>query len=123
MNKAASTNPAPTDKPTGADRTSSEPATADYTIFKPIPSIASKKARATKVATKELINYMLLIRVPCGDKRLLRSVVCSVCKSWKAHLTMARGLQKQSAVVAVKFMEIKAPRSTLRLESRAEVVG
>ena len=31
--------------------------------------------------------------------------------------------QKQSAVVAVKLREIKAPLSTLRLESRAELVG
>ena len=32
-------------------------------------------------------------------------------------------LQKQGAVVAVKLREIKAPQSTLRLESRAEVVA
>ena len=32
-------------------------------------------------------------------------------------------LQKQSAIVAVKLREIKAPRSTQRLESRAEIVG
>ena len=32
-------------------------------------------------------------------------------------------LQKQSVVVAVKLREVKAPRSTLRFESRAEIVG
>ena len=32
-------------------------------------------------------------------------------------------LQKQSAVVAVKLRETKAPQSTLRLESRADVVA
>ena len=52
-------------------------------------------------------------------KRLLRSPVWSV----ESTFDYGKELQKQSAVVAVKLREIKAPPSTLRLESRAEIVG
>ena len=121
MNKPASTDPAPDDKPTTADPTSSEPATADSTIFVPIAaSASSKKARAKKAATKEPINYMLLIWVTCGDKRIVKKSNMECLQELESTFDYGKELQKQSAVVAVK---IKAPRSTLRLESRAEIVG
>ena len=113
MNKPASTDPAPADKPTAADPTSFETATADSTIFVPIAASAgSKKARAKKVATKEPINYMLLIRVTCGDKKIVKESSMESLQELESTFDYGKELQKQSAVVAVKLREIKAPQST-----------
>ena len=120
MNKPASTDPAPYH----VDPTSSEPATTDSTIFVPIAaSASSKKARAKKAATKEPINYMLLIWVTCGDKKIVEESSMECLQELESTFDYGKELQKQSAVVAVKLREIKAPLSTLRLESRAELVG
>ena len=86
-------------------------------------STGSKKARAKKVATKEPINYMLLIWVTCGDKRIVEESSMECLQELGSTFDYGKELQKQSAVVAAKLREIKAPRSILRLESRAEIVG
>ena len=112
MNKPASTDPAPADKPTNADPTSSEPATADSTIFVRIAASAgSKKARAKKAATKEPINYMLLIRVTSGDKMIVEESSMECLQKLESTFDYGKELQKQSAVVAVKLREIKVHRS------------
>ena len=125
MNKPASTDPARADKPTTADPTSPEPAIAGSTISVPIAcSAGSKKARAKiKAATKEPINYMLLIRVTCGDKKIVEDSSIECLQELESTFDYRKELQKQSAVVAVKLREIKAPQSTPRLESRTEIVG
>ena len=118
MNKPASTDPAPADKPTTADPTSCEPAIADSTIFVLISaSASSRKDRAKKAATKEHINYLLLIRVTCGDERVVEESSMECFQELESTFDYGKELQKQSAVVAVKLREIKAPRSSLRLES------
>ena len=95
MNKPASTDPAPADKPTTADLISSEPATADSTIFVPIAASAgSKKARAKKAATKELINYMLLIRVTCGDKKIVEESSMECSQGLESTFDFGKELQK-----------------------------
>ena len=86
-------------------------------------SAGSKKARAKKAATKEPINYMLLIRVTCGDKKIVEESSMKCLQELESTFDYGKELQKQSAVVAVKLREVKAPRSTPRLESRAEIVG
>ena len=86
-------------------------------------SASSKKARAKKAATKEPINIMLLIRVTCGDKKIVQESSMGCLQELESTFDYGKELQKQSAVVAVKLREIKAPLSTLRLESRAELVG
>ena len=124
MNKPPSTDPALADRPTTADSTSSEPAIADSTIFVPIAASAGlKKAWVKKAAMKEPINYMLLIRVTCGDKKIVEESSMECLQGLESTFDYGKELQKQSAVVAVKLREIKAPRSTLRSESRAEIVG
>ena len=100
-----------------------KPATADSTIFVPIATSASSKtAREKKAATKEPINDMLLIRVTCGDKGIVESGM-GCLQELESTFDYGKELQKQSVVVAVKLREIKAPRSTLRLGGRAELVG
>ena len=86
-------------------------------------SAGSKKAWAKKVATKELINYMLLIQVTCSDKKIVEESSMECLQELESTFDYGKELQKPSAVVAVKLREIKAPRSTLRLESRAEIGG
>ena len=65
---------------------------------------------------------MLLIRVTCGDKKIVESSM-ECLQELESTFDYGKELQKQSAVEAVKLREIKAPRSTRRLESRAEIVG
>ena len=115
MNKPASTDPAPADMPTTVYPTSSEPATADSIIFVHIAACAgSKKTRAKTAATKEPIDYMPLIRVTCGDKKIIEESSMECLQELESTFDYGKELQKQSAVVAVKLREIKAPRSTLR---------
>ena len=66
---------------------------------------------------------MPLIRVTCGDKKIIEESNMECLQELESTFDYGKELQKQSAVVAVKLREIKAPRSTLRLESRAEIVG
>ena len=100
--------PMPTDEPT----TPPQPIAA---------STDSKKARAKKAAAKEPISYILLIWVTCSDKNIVESSM-ECLQELESTFDYGKELQKQRAVVAVKLREIKAPQSTLRLESRAEVV-
>ena len=92
-------------------------------MFEPITSIGSKKAWAKKTATKEPTSYMLSIRVSCGDKTFVEESSMECLQELESTFDYGKELQKKSAVVAVKFREIKAPQSTLRLENRAEVVA
>ena len=100
----------PTDEPT----TTPEPIAA---------STDSKKARAKKVAAKEPISYMLLIRVTCGDKNIVEESSMECLQELESTFDYGKELQKQRVVVVVKIREIKAPQSALRLESRAKVVA
>ena len=86
-------------------------------------SAGSEKARAKKAATKEPINYMLLIRVTCGDKKIVEESSMGCLQELESTFDYGMELQKQSGFVAFKLREIKAPRSTPRSESRAEIVG
>ena len=86
-------------------------------------SAGSKKARAKKLATKEPNNYMLLIRVTCGDKRIVQESGMECLQELESTFDYGKELQKQSVVVAVRLNEITAPRSTLRFKSRAEISG
>ena len=100
MDKPPSTDPALADRPTTADPTSSEPAIADSTIFVPIAASAgSKKARAKKAATKQPINYMLLIRVTCDDKKIIEESSMECLQELESTFGYGKELQKQSAVV------------------------
>ena len=69
-------------------------------------SAGSKKARAKKAATKEPINYMLLIRVTCGDKKIVKESNMECFQELERTFDYGKELQKQSAVVAVKLREI-----------------
>ena len=80
-------------------------------------SAGSKKARAEKAATKEPTSYVLLIRVTCGDKKIVEESSMECLQELESTFDYGKELQKQSAVVAVKLRKINAPRSTLRLES------
>ena len=66
---------------------------------------------------------MLLIRVTCVDKKIAEEFSMECLQELESEIGYGKELQMQSAAVAVKLREIKAPRSTLRLESRAEIVG
>ena len=88
--------PTPTDEPT----TTPEPIAA---------STDSKKARAKKVAAKEPISYMLLIRVTYGDKNIVEVSSVECLQELESTFDYGKELQKQRAVVAVKLREIKAP--------------
>ena len=57
-----------------------------------------------------------------ATKKLLRSPAQRL-QELETTFDYRKELQKQRAIVAVKLREIKAPQSTLRLESRAEVVA
>ena len=66
---------------------------------------------------------MLLIRVTCGDKKIVEETSMERLQKLESTFDYGKELQKRSAVVAVKLRETMAPLSTLRLESRAEIVG
>ena len=85
-------------------------------------SAGSKEVRSKKAATKEPIGYMLLIPVTCG-KKIVEESSMECLQELERTFDYGKELQKQSAVVAVKPKEIKAPRPTLPLESRAEMVA
>ena len=52
---------------------------------------------------------MLLIRVTCGDKRIVEESSMECLQELENTLDYGKELQKQSAVVAVKLRKIKAP--------------
>ena len=62
-------------------------------------SAASKRAWTKKAATKEPINYMLLIRVTCGDKKIVEESSMEFLQELESTLDYGKELQKQSAVV------------------------
>ena len=63
------------------------------------------------------------IRVTCGDQTIVEESSMECLQELGSTFDYGKEQQKQSAVVAVKLRGIKAPRSTLRLESRAEMVA
>lgn len=66
---------------------------------------------------------MLLIWVTCGDKKIVEESSMECLQELQSAFDYGKKLQKQRAAVAAKLREIKAPQSTLRVESRAEVVA
>ena len=59
---------------------------------------------------------MLLIRVTCGDKKIVEEASMGCLQKLESTFDYVKELQKRGAVEAVKLREIKAPRSILRLE-------
>ena len=66
-------------------------------------------------------SYMLSIRVTCGDKTIVEESSMECLQELESAFAYGKEPQKYSAVVAVKLGEIEATRSTLRLQSRAEM--
>ena len=66
---------------------------------------------------------MLTIQVVCGSKKIVEESGTERLQKLESTFDYGKELQKQSVVVAVKLRETKAPRSTLRLESREEMMA
>ena len=63
---------------------------------------------------------MLLIRVTCGDKKIVEESSMGCLQELESTSDHGMELQKQSGLAAPKPRETKAPP---RSESRAEIVG
>ena len=80
-------------------------------------SAGSKKTRAKKAATKEPINYMLSIRVFCGDKKFVEESSMECLQELESTSDYGKELQKQSVVVAVKLRHRGLPYA-LKVEQK-----
>ena len=67
------------------------------------------------------MNYMLLIRVTCGDKKIVEESSMECLQELESAFDYGKELQKQSVVVAVKLRKIKTPRSTQRLSKNSRL--
>ena len=95
MNKPASTDLAPADKPTTADPTSFEPATAIPQYLCLLSVLVQRRPGQRRRPRRNLPVTCCQSELLVVTKRLLRSPMWSVCKSWKAHLTTGRSCKSR----------------------------